>query len=344
MNNKPIVSIITPTYNHEHYIGKCIESVIGQTFQSWEMIIIDDGSTDNTPEVISQYQDKRLKYIRQNNKGPYRLGEIYNEALSLCKGDYIGILEGDDFWPRDKLENQVDSFKNPKVVLSHGNYMLIYNDKCKPGYIKRDKNILDNNPIGTSLYGFTSGAIALVAVTIMIRKTALIRIGGFKYTNYLPYVDFPTELELSLIGEFKFIPKVLGYFRRHKTSITYMRYKEHAYNNKFIYLEDFLRINKQKIFQLGISEDVIKNNILSYKLLFSYGINYIGYGKELFELGDLRSAREEFKKMLLLKPPISFRILAYSGIIGAYCGINLCDVITNLYWMLRSTYGNIIKY
>lgn len=105
--NKPKVSIITPTFNHERFIAECIDSVINQTFNDWEMIIIDDGSTDSTPDIISDYDDDRIIYIRQENEGPYKLGEIYNKALSLSNGDFIAILEGDDFWPPEKLDYSI---------------------------------------------------------------------------------------------------------------------------------------------------------------------------------------------------------------------------------------------
>ena len=62
---KPLVSIITPTYNHEKFIEQCVRSVLSQTYPNWEMIIIDDGSTDKTPEKIEQFKDDRIHYIRQ---------------------------------------------------------------------------------------------------------------------------------------------------------------------------------------------------------------------------------------------------------------------------------------
>ncbi|MDM7940633.1 MAG: glycosyltransferase, partial [Methanothrix sp.] len=84
MKDGPSVSIITPTYNHERYIAECIDSVLAQSYPYWEQIIIDDGSSDGTQDVISLYKDKRIKYIRQENKGIWRLGETYNKALQLA--------------------------------------------------------------------------------------------------------------------------------------------------------------------------------------------------------------------------------------------------------------------
>ena len=115
--NQPIVSIITPTYNHENFIGECIESVLAQTYPYWEQIIIDDGSTDRTDEIIAQYDDERIKYIRQDNVGIWRLSETYNKALRISRGTLIAVLEGDDFWPSNKLERQIPAFTKPEVVM-----------------------------------------------------------------------------------------------------------------------------------------------------------------------------------------------------------------------------------
>ena len=86
--NEPLVSIVSPTYNHATYIADCIESVLKQTYSNWEMIIIDDGSTDGTFAVAQEYtkKDNRIQAYTQKNIGIFRLGESYNFALSKCKG------------------------------------------------------------------------------------------------------------------------------------------------------------------------------------------------------------------------------------------------------------------
>ena len=76
-----LVSIITPTFNHERFIGTCIENVLKQTFQNWEMIIIDDGSTDKTEYEVTKYTDDRIRYVKQENVGIWKLSETYNKAL-----------------------------------------------------------------------------------------------------------------------------------------------------------------------------------------------------------------------------------------------------------------------
>src|SRR6267378_4285585 len=91
----PLVSIITATFNHEPFIASCIESVLGQSYSNWEQIIIDDGSTDKTADVIRGYSDRRIRFIHQANHGIEALALTYNHALSQAKGEIIAILEGD---------------------------------------------------------------------------------------------------------------------------------------------------------------------------------------------------------------------------------------------------------
>src|SRR5258708_22225644 len=95
MRNSPVVSIITPVYNHERFISAAIQSVIWQSYQNWEQIIIDDGSTDSTAKIIAGFLDTRIRYCHQENSGIEALAHTYNRALSLCRGEFIAILEGD---------------------------------------------------------------------------------------------------------------------------------------------------------------------------------------------------------------------------------------------------------
>jgi glycosyltransferase involved in cell wall biosynthesis len=118
--SSPLVSIITPTYNHEKFIRACIESVLRQTYQNWEQIIIDDGSTDATAQIVREYCDDRIRYYYQENAGIEALAHTYNGALSLARGELVAILEGDDFWPGDKLSRMVPAFENSSVVLAYG--------------------------------------------------------------------------------------------------------------------------------------------------------------------------------------------------------------------------------
>ena len=221
---KTLISIITPTYNQSAFIKQCIESVLSQTFTNWEMIVVDDCSSDNTRDVVTNYvlKDKRIKLIKhKNNWGIKRLMKTYNQALHFSHGEYIAILEGDDFWPKDKLEIGLKSFKNKNVVLGYGDWIMTDGEgiPIKVGnYRKYNKNLLNNNPTGSISRLFANPYFFLTTPTIMIEKKALVSIGGFKADKYYPFVDIPTILFLSLTGEFSYQQHILGYYRKQKNS------------------------------------------------------------------------------------------------------------------------------
>ena len=95
------ISVILPVYNGSKYIKKSIESVLNQTFHDFELIIVNDGSCDNTLDIITSFNDKRIKIINQSNQGP---GGARNNALKIAKGNYIMFLDSDDWYSTDALE------------------------------------------------------------------------------------------------------------------------------------------------------------------------------------------------------------------------------------------------
>ena len=226
----PLLSIITPTYNHRKFIGACIETVLAQTYSHWEQIIIDDGSTDETAEIVSRYNDPRIRYFYQKNQGIEALAHTYNKAIEMAQGDLIAILEGDDTWPTDKLEKMVPAFSNPNVVLAYGEMREIDpNGKIAVGTSdtsrKRRKlpdGVLFNRPVPTAArYMLTVHGHSLIpASTAVMRRSALETIGGFQYIPNQCYVDFPTFIELVFHGEFFYTPEIVGYRRLHSASAT----------------------------------------------------------------------------------------------------------------------------
>lgn len=232
MNNSsvsPVISIITPTYHHEKFISGCIESVIKQTCPDWEMIIIDDGSTDRTAEIALEYagKDSRIRVFKQENIGIFRLAETYNKALELSKGEYVAILEGDDYWTGDKLEKQIDAFGlDTGTVLCWGQAIGVNADngeaiRTYPPVDSPDLIHFNNDPPGSILNVFLFRN-CIPALTMMIRKETLVSIGGFQQTCGLPLVDLPTLYKLALKGRFVFIPERLGFWRIYPTQITKM--------------------------------------------------------------------------------------------------------------------------
>lgn len=118
-----LVSIIMPTYNCAGYIGSSIESILHQTYEDWELVIVDDCSTDNTHKVVEKYADERIKYYRlQNNRGA---AIARNHALTMARGKWIAFLDSDDLWYVTKLHDQLNFMVSNNYNFSYTNYDLI---------------------------------------------------------------------------------------------------------------------------------------------------------------------------------------------------------------------------
>jgi glycosyltransferase involved in cell wall biosynthesis len=189
------------------------------------MIIIDDGSSDSTFDIASRLagEDRRIRAFTQKNVGIFRLGESYNFALGQCSGKYIAILECDDIWLPGKLQKQVEALEqNPHCVLSWGKAFLSaadlsYNYSLSPAG-DGDTELFFNKPPGRFLEKFMKTGIP--ALTVMIRRDALLETGGFRQGFGLPLVDMPTILELIMKGEFAYIAEPLGHWRIYPGQVT----------------------------------------------------------------------------------------------------------------------------
>lgn len=227
-SNSPLVSVITPTYNHEKFIADCIQSVQAQTYQNWEMIIVDDGSTDNTYIKAMEYAklDKRIHVFTQKNVGIFRLGETYNFALSQSCGKYAAILEGDDIWLPEKLSLQVEAMeKNPDAVLCWGKAYRTKVDlsqyfQLTPLDENFNHNLFSNQPTGSVAKVTLLGNFFISALTLFMRRSALDEIGGYIQSHNLPLIDVPTTLHLSMKGPFVYVDKPLGAWRIYPFQVT----------------------------------------------------------------------------------------------------------------------------
>jgi len=120
-----LVTVVTPSYNSSPFIRETIESVLAQTYKNWEMIIVDDGSSDNSQEIIREYtaQDERIKLIV--NKENVGASKSRNIAIAEARGEYIAFLDSDDIWLADKLKNQIVLMQENDVLLSYSAYRTI---------------------------------------------------------------------------------------------------------------------------------------------------------------------------------------------------------------------------
>lgn len=198
----PKVSVIIPTYNRANLIGRAINSVLNQTYRDFEVIVVDDASTDNTLGVIEQIKDDRIKVIKHKLNAGAAISR--NTGVNASKGDYIAFLDDDDIWQPTKIEKHIRVFQisgpNVGVVYSSlkqlvgGTEKLIPDArvKKKEGYIL--KELLKGNFIGTP--------------ASVIRKGCLEKSGGFDES--LPkFQDWELWLRIARCYEFKYIPEPL---------------------------------------------------------------------------------------------------------------------------------------
>lgn len=257
MTDMPLISIITPTYNHENYIAACIDSVLAQTFPDWEMIIVDDASSDRTPAIVREYgkKDGRIRFCpHPSNWGKNHLADIYNEALGVARGKYVAVLEGDDYWPRGKLAIQSAALDaHPFAVLCHGLAALV-GDR---GTVRIPRypwpaSVRENQPRGSAFQALLLGDNPFHSQTVMIRKKSLERVGGFKPDSFPSLAtDYPTWLELAFQGPFVFLPRILGYWRRYPTSVSFHHQAE-LWTQHIEYTRLFLASHRSEWQSLGL--------------------------------------------------------------------------------------------
>jgi len=335
------VSIITPTYNHEKFIKDCIESVLAQTYQNWEMIIVDDASSDRTPEIIKNYaeKEKRIKFIRhKENYGPYKLADTYNEALDISQGELIAILEGDDFWPKDKLKRQVKTFSDPNVVMSYGKAIEVGPRgriiKIWDNFRKRNKE-MRNDPIGSFLKIASELKVPTCSVSVMIKASVLKKIGGFVKKDYLPLVDYPTYLKLALEGKFEIVnDQILGYWRRHKNSIciNYNKLAEIWEGFSRCFLE-FLEEEKNRLKSLGIRFDLNLVKKKHQKIIKSFREKwYLSQGKYCIYFNDWDLAKKYYLESFRKSENLVYRTM---GLIGWCCALLKIDILEPFVWIKR---------
>lgn len=198
---KDLVSIIMPSYNTGKYIGKSIESVLNQTYQNWELIIVDDCSTDNTDKIVTAINDARIKYM----KNSCNLGAAIsrNRALREAKGQWIAFLDSDDLWMPEKLEKQIRFMKINGYAFSYTNYEEIDIDGNVTGVkVSGPKRITR-----TGMFNYCwPGCLTVV---YDVTKIGLIQIKNIKKNN-----DYAMWLEVCKKSNCYLLDETLAQYRK----------------------------------------------------------------------------------------------------------------------------------
>lgn len=195
-----LISVIIPTYNRAHCIESCLQSVLDQTYENFEVILVDDGSTDNTYEVVQPYFD-RIRYIHQPNRG---IAVARNKGIEAAKGDWIALQDSDDIWHPGNLQHCVDGVEAQPSAIVHLSQPLIYRNhlgrKVKyfeyvaaDMFAKENRILLEEPCVWQVKYGVAWAQASL------IRADLLAKIGGYD-TSLRIYTDYDLFLRLSFLG------------------------------------------------------------------------------------------------------------------------------------------------
>ncbi len=216
---QPRISVVIPAYNHERFIGPAIDSVLNQTWTDLELIIVDDGSTDNTAKVIEAYDDPRLSYTWQENQDAFN---TINRGMSLARGEYIAILNSDDIYTLDRLEtllafaeqNQSACVITDVIPISDDGD--IFKDPAF-GWNQWHQRNRDFYFSQKDLYaGFLQGNLMVTTSNLFMSAEAVQTVGEFCSLRYLHDYDYIFRLMLAFPDQVHYLDQSsLLYYRIH---------------------------------------------------------------------------------------------------------------------------------
>lgn len=299
IKSNPTVSVIIPTYNRAHLIGRAIQSVLDQTYQDFEIIVVDDASTDNTEDVVSNFDDERIRYIRlKENSGTSAAPR--NTAIRIARGEYIAFQDSDDEWLPEKLKKQIRLFETvfSKVGIIYTDMWRINKNKKKK-YWHSPRIMPEDGIIYEEALGYRVEFIG--AATIVIKKECFDK-AGLLDEKLSMYIDTELLMRMSKYYYFCHIDEPLvNYFVTPNSTSSSERATIMA--RKLILEKYFNDIKKSK------------------KTLAEH---YFSIGSDLCLQGDLKVGREYILKAIRTYPfNIKYFIAVFISLFGSkiYNGI-----------------------
>jgi len=206
---KPTVSVIIPNYNYGRFLPEAIESVLAQTFPCAKIIVVDDGSTDESLEILARYEKDGIKVIRQKNCG---VGAARNAGAKASSGDLIAFLDADDFWLSQKIEKQVER------LLADKEFGLV---TCGMREFDASGNIIDTYTKGKE--GWCAEDILLFKpvgggppTTSLLWRKVFEQVGGFDERKEMhPSEDWEFSYRVARVAKIAFLPEILVAYRNH---------------------------------------------------------------------------------------------------------------------------------
>jgi glycosyltransferase involved in cell wall biosynthesis len=230
--NGKLLTVCMPVYNGSAYIAQSIDSVLAQSYKDFQLIICDNGSTDDTPRIVKKYDDPRIRYV-QNEKNLGLVGN-HQRCVELAETRYVNIWHDDDIMRPDNLERKIDVLeKNPTIGLVFSNVELIdaagreyhyrWNEECQKDY-------METLPVGALFF----------IGTVVSRKESLLQAGGFR-PSYSPLTcDSALWLRMLLQCDAACLGAPLVKYRQHKKNTTSQYYGTHFMVEHYKVFEDLL--------------------------------------------------------------------------------------------------------
>jgi len=278
----PKVSVIIPTYNRVNYICEAIDSVLNQSFKDYEIIVIDDGSLDNTKKVLAKY-DGKIRYFYQKNEG---ISSARNKGIKEAKGEYIAFLDSDDFWMKEKLEIQAD------ILDRSSDIALTY---CYAKRIDTNNRELDIKPSIPAIKAADFLRDARIPMTVMFRKNCLSDVGLFDERIKVGE-DTDMWLRFSIKNKINFLEKRLAVIRTHDSNI--------SDNYEEMYLGKIKII--QKLLSNEIQNDFSRNELRDLLAKSYYNLSRVYYR----ETKDFESSAKFTIKAIIFNPFVGKSFIA----------------------------------
>lgn len=208
--SKPFVSVVMPTYNHAQYIKQAIDSVLGQTYEHLELIIIDNFSTDKTEHIVRSCNDARITYQQFANEGI--IAASRNQGIGVAKGDYVAFIDSDDVWFADKLEKQMNlAIEYPDLGMLYSKFSILSDDEENERIVGPKHNVYQGH-----IYALLLKSNFITSSSTVVRKDILDKLNGFDEASELRCSeDFDLWLRIAKDYPAGFVPEVLGQYRKH---------------------------------------------------------------------------------------------------------------------------------
>lgn len=288
----PFISVVLPVYNASIFIAEAINSILEQTFKDFELIIVNDGSTDNSQSIIDSFDDSRIRVFQKTNTG---LIDSLNLAISHSRGIWIARMDADDISAPNRFEEQIKYIRDEVAVIGSQAFLIDANGKV----YGETKFVTNHNEILSNLLHLFSNVIH---PSVLINKKILNEVGGYDPKMHVAE-DYDLWLRFSKIGKIVNVDQKLLFLRKHANNISSTKLGT-SINNCLISLAYYFKIKSSRVMS-SVEYDLLKKSVL---------VIATPYSKKIVEWENQKEKINSFPKylkiiFLILQPNILFNYL-----------------------------------